>query len=331
MFAKFNRQSSRTRRSDSLTMMIGLWLSLFVIQLFSHPSLIMVKGELDLSGSGINVNELQSQLPADFPKTNISLQNIKDMLHEKCSKVVGEDRGTELLNELETGIMTLTECIGDIVNYTAIQGEIAEASPNGELDVVFNKYCAKKNDVLTCVETFNNKLTDCLDQEERESQSVFMRMIRKLLDFVCHKGGDQIALFIAEKGPECLQEHRDNIQQCLNTTLTPYLPAEGLDSVKTVPKLVLTQKQCGDIRNLETCIVNHLETCEEITPANIVESLFRFMKNETICRETSRTHRQVSNMVNGIYPVVSPQVWLILSLCLATIFSSLVCVRSILD
>lgn len=281
----------------------------------------MIDAELDLSGSGIDVNELQSRLPADFPKTNISLQTIKDMVQDKCTKVVGEERGKEVLSELETSMMTLTECIGDIVNYTAIQEEIKEASPNGELDVVFNKYCAKKPDVLECVEVFSNKLTECLDEDERESQTVFMRMIRKLLDFVCHKGGDQIALFIAEKGPECLQDHKDNIQQCLNTTITPYIPVVGLDSVKSLPKLVLTNKACNDIRNLETCIVNHLETCEEITPANIVESLFRFMKNETICRETSRAHRQVSISVNGVYQDVSPQFWLILSMCMATIFS----------
>uniref|UniRef100_A0A1B0G8U6 Uncharacterized protein n=1 Tax=Glossina morsitans morsitans TaxID=37546 RepID=A0A1B0G8U6_GLOMM len=33
-----------------------------------------------------------------------------------------------------------------------MQEEIAEASPKGELDAVFNKYCAKQPDLVICIE-----------------------------------------------------------------------------------------------------------------------------------------------------------------------------------
>lgn len=35
--------------------------------------------------------------------------------------------------------------------------------------------------------------------------------------------------------------------------------------------------------NLQNCIVEALEVCEESTPANLVESLFKFVRNETPC------------------------------------------------
>lgn len=34
---------------------------------------------------------------------------------------------------------------------------------------------------------------------------------------------------------------------------------------------------------LQLCIIKELETCEESTPANLVEAAFKFIRNETPC------------------------------------------------
>lgn len=34
---------------------------------------------------------------------------------------------------------------------------------------------------------------------------------------------------------------------------------------------------------LQQCVVNELEHCEESTPANLVDSMFKFIRNETPC------------------------------------------------
>lgn len=39
---------------------------------------------------------------------------------------------------------------------------------------------------------------------------------------------------------------------------------------------------------LQTCVVEHLETCKESTPANLVESMFKFVRNETVCGDLKR-------------------------------------------
>ncbi|KAL9883840.1 27 kDa hemolymph protein [Glossina fuscipes fuscipes] len=276
----------------------------FIVTLICFVSVAKATSQLKslvdkLDEGGINVDQFKNQFPAEFPKGNFSMENAKDMVKDKCIKELGQEKGTKAYQEIESATLSLGECITGIFNYSAMQEEIAEASPKGELDVVFNKYCAKQPDLVICMENFNQKLVPCLDKDERESQDVFMRMVHKLLEFVCHKGGDQIALFIAEKGPECLQANRDAIQNCFNNTFASYVPTEGLETVKSLPKLVLNAEQCEDIYRLETCIVQKLETCEEITPANIIESLFRFMKNETICRN-SGPHRLVSGNTNTL-------------------------------
>lgn len=39
----------------------------------------------------------------------------------------------------------------------------------------------------------------------------------------------------------------------------------------------------SDMHSLEECIVTELETCEESTPANLVEAMFKYIRNETPC------------------------------------------------
>lgn len=269
--------------------------------------------------------DLQSQLPEDFSKTNFSYNEVKEMLSKKCIEVSGEEAGEQAYKDIEAGFMTLSECMTNIVNFTAMQTEIQEASPRGELDVVFNKYCAKRSNAIECFDVFTAKLLPCLDKDEQESQDVIKRIVQSLLNFVCHKDGDQIALFIAEEGPECLESQRDNIQQCMNSTFSTYLNSADLQDnskIKTIPKLVVGEKQCKEIRTLESCIVRHLEHCKKITPANLIESMFNFIRNETLCRNyqplpltSNSTNLSVSS--NSIFTIFmySQMILILIKLC----------------
>lgn len=237
--------------------------------------------------------DLPHQLPVseELLKTNFSLDDAKDLFRNKCIEVSGEEIGSQAFTEIESGFTVLSNCINNIINYETMQQEIEKASPNGELDVVFNKYCNKRTDAIACFDVFTAKLTPCLVKEELDGQDVIKRIMRSLLNFVCHKDGDHIALFIAEKGPECFESKKDNIQQCLNNTLSSYFDTTNLNDnkIKSIPKLVMGQKQCDDIQSLETCIIRHLEGCSEITPANLVESMFNFIRNETLCHNSEKS------------------------------------------
>ena len=43
------------------------------------------------------------------------------------------------------------------------------------------------------------------------------------------------------------------------------------------------------MRSLQTCVVSALETCREPTPANIIDSLFNFVRKMTPCNSKSDT------------------------------------------
>jgi Protein of unknown function (DUF1397) len=111
---------------------------------------------------------------------------------------------------------------------------------------------------------------------------VFINITKRLVEFVCHENGNQIALFIAEKGPECFESKNDQLQSCANATLGKYMNNQ-LPTLENLPNFVIKEEHCIDMNYLEDCIVSELETCDESTPANLMEALFRFVRKETPC------------------------------------------------
>lgn len=68
----------------------------------------------------------------------------------------------------------------------------------------------------------------------------------------------------------------------MNETFKGYVQAE-MPTIDNLPNLVLGEKECMDMDKLQICIVDVLEKCSESTPANLVESLFKFVRKETPC------------------------------------------------
>lgn len=149
----------------------------------------------------IDLDKLKEQLPKDI-EIPASLQNmtlpsvdeLKRLLKDKCTKVSGGDAAYEAI---ERGFEELKTCTVGLVDVDQLQQEIKDAEPRGELDTVFNKYCRKRDIATGCLETFSTLLEPCLQQNEIDGKRTFVNMFKKFLNFVCFKDGDHIALFIA--------------------------------------------------------------------------------------------------------------------------------------
>lgn len=206
------------------------------------------------------------------------------MYREKCKKVTGIENST-LYKEIEKGSVKLANCLNSLANLTELQVEMDVARPLGELDTVFNKYCKRAPEAEKCVREFVDKVKPCLSREEQRQKDVMMRIATSLLGFACTRGGDQIALFVAEQGPECLEANKEAISHCMNKSFHQYMPKDGqIPDLMSQPDLLFTPTHCVDLQSFEACVLHHLEQCAEITPANIVQSIFRFVKNETDCQ-----------------------------------------------
>lgn len=63
------------------------------------------------------------------------------------------------------------------------------------------------------------------------------------------------AVFIAEGGPDCLKGKQEEIQECLNSTFSKYIPKEMGDKKDDLPLLSLGRAECGSV------VVNVLLLC----------------------------------------------------------------------
>lgn len=193
-----------------------------------------------------NVDSLADQLPAGLLPANFnqsampSADDIIKVLRQKCEKVSADPATWTAVEEAGN---TFRTCVSDLVDFEKLQEEIEQAQPNGELDTVFNKYCRKRTIAIDCMKNLTTAAEPCLDAEERQHKQTFVNIFTNLLNFVCHKDGDQIALFIAEKGPDCFNAKKDELARCANETFSGFVVANV--TLDTLPQLVVGPKECG--------------------------------------------------------------------------------------
>ncbi|XP_012270782.1 27 kDa hemolymph protein [Orussus abietinus] len=211
-------------------------------------------------------------------------EDAKNLLKKKCDKYGGPKAFENAL----AGQEQLQHCVAGLVNVTVLQNEMEKAKPEGELDTVFKNYCRKSPLFKNCLNNFANSLEPCFTEKERDSRKIIQNVTDSLLNFICFKEGDRIALFISAGGPECIQQKQAGIQDCINGTFGSSIPSSTLKNgvpagIESLPTFTFDSKDCTDIVSLQTCVVKELETCTDPTTANIVDSLFNFIKKVTPC------------------------------------------------
>uniref|UniRef100_A0A2A4J1E9 27 kDa hemolymph protein n=1 Tax=Heliothis virescens TaxID=7102 RepID=A0A2A4J1E9_HELVI len=199
---------------------------------------------------------------------------LRSMLREQCKKNNAEDK----VDQVENVGKNFVDCVKGLFDMETLKKEIEEAKPNGALDEVFKKYCAKTPELKSCIYNLLDGVTPCVDSNIREQINSAKNGTDQFIDFVCYKDGDRIALFIAEGGPQCFQSKANEIRACADNI------RQGFSSIEEAKALTLAQK-CGKFDELSTCVVNKLEGCETPTPANMAESLFRFVRKGSPCND----------------------------------------------
>ncbi|CAK1552879.1 unnamed protein product [Leptosia nina] len=230
------------------------------------------------------LNSLPPELQGKVEQKQLeAIQNKSvEIFKEKCEK----NGGPGAYENAESASKGFSTCISALVNPGQLQQEIDEAKPKGQVDEVFKKYCDKTPDFRNCFMNMTDAVKPCFSEEERNGLKTVNNITEQLAEFICFKEGDRIALFIAENGPECIQEKQEDIQRCFNSTIgTSFNIGEGNFTADAMPKIAFGEKECGQFTELQKCVVISLETCSSPTSANIVESLFKFILKSTPCKE----------------------------------------------
>ncbi|CAK9818251.1 27 kDa hemolymph protein [Anthophora quadrimaculata] len=243
---------------------------------------------------GLNLNDFNSTVA-------VTVEEVKKLFEQKCEKNGGK------YQEVVDTSQKLLNCLQSFVQISELTKEMEKYKPTGDLDVVFKNYCRKTPVLKECVTNYTTVVEPCLDPEERETVKIVRNITDSLLDFMCYKEGDRIALFISADGPECLTSKQDEITQCFNNTFASYVsqlsPNGSLP--KTLPVLVLGTKECTDITTLQTCGVRELEKCSDPTPANIVDSIFNYILKVTPCQNLMADKNAASNLTVSLLATMS--------------------------
>ncbi|XP_014241796.1 27 kDa glycoprotein-like [Cimex lectularius] len=236
---------------------------------------------LDDKGLVKELQTLQKAVPGlpGLPDLLAGLPSIdegEEALKEKCMKT-GNNETYEKAVEANSEFQA---CVKSLVNVEVMMKEIKEAKPTGDLDSVFRKYCQKTPTLRECISNFTDAMAPCLDPNEIAGKNIALNLSDSLMKFICHNDGDRIALFIAEGGQECLESNVKYVQSCWNESFV------GTDLNTTNPNsidLLLDEEKCSKMNQVQNCIVKHLEKCSEPTPANVINSMFEFVKKKSPC------------------------------------------------
>lgn len=204
---------------------------------------------------------------------------------EQFKKKCEQNGGDHAYEKAQTSFSDLSQCLLGLVDPATLQKEIEDAKPNGSVDEVFKKYCQKKPSFKLCFNNLFEAAKPCFTTEEKKNLKTVSNVTEQLAEFICHKEGDRIALFIAEGGQECFQEKQQDLERCMNSTLGGNVNLNVHNFTgDNIPTLSFDEKQCKKLTELQTCVVGELETCSKPTSANIVESLFKYIRKSTPCK-----------------------------------------------
>ena len=187
-------------------------------------------------------------------------------------------------------------CVEQNLNVTEIQEDIAKHMENGDLDELFSGRCKTLPPVIyKCAEQQLAKLSTCLNETERAKDypGYVMKGLRAAVKFLCYQDGERIAIFLGEKGQECVSAEptRDSVQKCLKAhNLTEHV-SDQFGSLT----YGFTPDNCRRLFVSHDCVVNGLRLCEDSTPSNVVDSLLKAVEKELPCkRATSGAEQSLS-------------------------------------
>ncbi|KAJ2938251.1 hypothetical protein O0L34_g17593 [Tuta absoluta] len=237
-----------------------------------------------------SVDDVYNNLPPELQgKLNASdvevLKNkSQELFKEKCEK----NGGPEAYESAQKAYEKFPTCVKDSLGLDdpkKLQEEIEAAKPNGAVDEVFKKYCQKTPEAKQCFKDMAESVKPCFKLDEQKNMQVVYNISEQLAEFICFKDGDRIALFIAEGGPECIQDKQELIQDCVKNTFgDEYNFDPNNVTASAIPEINFGEKECKQLNDLQLCVVSALEKCAAPTSANIVESLFKFARQATPCK-----------------------------------------------
>ena len=214
----------------------------------------------------------------DNPFGNFNLSISASDIENAVVKTCEENGGKNAFADLKNSVLDLVKYGESNFNLEQIQNEIEESSKAGALDEVFKKYCDLRSKSLGYIHKIGDSVAACLTEDERPVFKLVVNITSSLLNFVCDKDGERIALFIAEGGFECFKSEMEELQKC-SDVISDKIPTD----LHKIPKLEVTKKECNEYKTFQGCVVEKLGKCKNSTPSDIIDALLTYIYKLSTC------------------------------------------------
>ncbi|VVC34732.1 Hypothetical protein CINCED_3A023775 [Cinara cedri] len=171
--------------------------------------------------------------------------------------------------------------VKSLINVTELKQDYSESKSNGEIDLVFKKYCAKLTKVNKYVLNFTSTVNKiCQDDNEKKINiTIFQNISEALLSTLCHDKDNHIPLFYTIRDPDCLMHKKESIQRCVNKSF----------SLNETTALTVEDGLCESLSFLQECIVAELVKCNDPESIMLVDLYFKVLRLSTPCSSLLNT------------------------------------------
>lgn len=218
--------------------------------------------------------------------------------------------GRAVLEQYLTEQEDLIYCLMQQFDLQEINSEIERNKKSGDLDDVLKKYCnVRVPAARDCLASFIRVSSECLEEErDQAGLNISQQMVDTAIEFLCHRDGDRIDLFLSEGGAECVTSHYEEILSCVNKSVPEILRANSQPRQRSrIHFYVFQQQNCRKGDAIMSCVERSLLQCPDPTPANLVQAMLQAVRDVTTCTTSTAQSRPVS-----VWPVTGT---LLLLLC----------------
>lgn len=204
------------------------------------------------------------------------------------------------------GVSSLTQIFLDFANLKVTEGEIEEkCSTNGgklafdnlkdtsshlreklvrdfQLSTILNetesyrksflreallRYCDTRGQYKRAIKKLLLAIRDCLNYKEKSVARLLYGVTEEINDFVCYKDGARATMFVDEDGFECVCSKMEKMSMCVSNIIA------------IEPQLTINR---ADYLNASKCVVKMLDECEDVTAANMMHALMKYIHTFTL-------------------------------------------------
>lgn len=200
------------------------------------------------------------------------------------------------LEVAQQNMQNASKCWNGVIDNSFLWEDAKAAFEHRTFVSFLKKYCPKMQSLSMCVGDYLDSLQQCVSGEDSVTLGATKDVVEGSVNFLCHRDGERILLFMKEDGMDCLEKQQESIRQCVENAGVHDLfqSADGdMNPMEVLNNLWVPQnyrpEECRVIVSLEVCVYKNMKQCKRRAPANLISSLIRAVARRSPCWKIERS------------------------------------------